>query len=214
MVYYFTVLDHVVYVGRDKYENEELIKYGWPEDVWFHVADMSSAHVYLRLKEGESIETLSEELIMYCAQLVKAKSIKGNKLRSVTVDYTLWSNLCKREDMDVGTIGFHDYSKVRQFVVPRRNRDMLRELKATMEEREPDLAEEKRERDEAELRAFRKKRAAKRALEKAERAERRRIAEERDYARIHDVEDSKEYNDDVEASADASAAIAYEESFM
>ena len=26
-----------LYMGADKYENEELIKYGWPEDVWFHV---------------------------------------------------------------------------------------------------------------------------------------------------------------------------------
>ena len=36
-------------MGRDKFENEELIKHMWPEDVWFHVDDLSSAHVYLRL---------------------------------------------------------------------------------------------------------------------------------------------------------------------
>lgn len=30
--------------------DEELIKWGWPEDVWFHVDEMSSAHVYLRLQ--------------------------------------------------------------------------------------------------------------------------------------------------------------------
>ena len=40
---YFFVLD------------EELIKWGWPEDVWFHVDKLSSAHVYLRLKEGETL---------------------------------------------------------------------------------------------------------------------------------------------------------------
>ncbi|KAF5923527.1 hypothetical protein HPG69_006698 [Diceros bicornis minor] len=28
---------------------EDLIKYGWPEDIWFHVDKLSSAHVYLRL---------------------------------------------------------------------------------------------------------------------------------------------------------------------
>jgi len=22
-------------MGKDKYENEDLIKYGWPEDLWF-----------------------------------------------------------------------------------------------------------------------------------------------------------------------------------
>jgi predicted ribosome quality control (RQC) complex YloA/Tae2 family protein len=42
-------------MGKDKYENEELLKYGFPvkflfkEDLWFHVKDYSSAHVYLRL---------------------------------------------------------------------------------------------------------------------------------------------------------------------
>ena len=32
-----------IYMGRDKYENEELIRYGWPEDLWFHVDKHSSA---------------------------------------------------------------------------------------------------------------------------------------------------------------------------
>lgn len=30
--------------------DEHLIKWGWPEDVWFHVDKVSSAHVYLRLQ--------------------------------------------------------------------------------------------------------------------------------------------------------------------
>lgn len=36
---------------KDKYENEELIRFGLPEDVWFHVDALSSAHVYLRQKK-------------------------------------------------------------------------------------------------------------------------------------------------------------------
>lgn len=38
MVLYFTLSDesYVCYCGIDKFENEELIKYHWPEDVWFH----------------------------------------------------------------------------------------------------------------------------------------------------------------------------------
>ena len=47
---------YTIYMGRDKYENEELIKYGWPEDLWFHVDKMSSAHVYLRLPPGDTID--------------------------------------------------------------------------------------------------------------------------------------------------------------
>ena len=38
-----------VFQGDDKHENENLIKYGFPEDVWFHVDKLSSAHVYLRM---------------------------------------------------------------------------------------------------------------------------------------------------------------------
>ena len=82
----------MIYVGRDKFENEELIKYGWPEDIWyslsfllfsffffffffsfpfffflflyltfnfrFHVDDLSSAHVYVRLQPGQTIGSL------------------------------------------------------------------------------------------------------------------------------------------------------------
>ncbi|KAF6227736.1 hypothetical protein HO173_012066 [Letharia columbiana] len=38
MVYYFTsnVIDPpaTIYVGKDKFENEELIKFGWDCDIW------------------------------------------------------------------------------------------------------------------------------------------------------------------------------------
>ena len=56
MVFFFTCVDerYTVYMGKDKYENEELLKYGWPEDVWFHVDSFSSAHVYLRMPTPEA----------------------------------------------------------------------------------------------------------------------------------------------------------------
>ena len=50
MVYYFTIPEgNFIYMGKDKYENDELIKYSFDEDVWFHADKLSSAHVYLRL---------------------------------------------------------------------------------------------------------------------------------------------------------------------
>lgn len=47
MVFYFTTVDpsYVVYVGRDKHENEDLIKHGWENDVWFHVDKVSIAFI-------------------------------------------------------------------------------------------------------------------------------------------------------------------------
>jgi NFACT protein RNA binding domain len=38
--------------------DEDLIKWGWPEDVWFHVDKVSSAHVYLRLNPVNKIIVL------------------------------------------------------------------------------------------------------------------------------------------------------------
>lgn len=46
---------HTLYMGKDKHENEDLIRYGFPEDVWFHVDNLSSAHVYLRMNRGEKV---------------------------------------------------------------------------------------------------------------------------------------------------------------
>ena len=89
--------------------DEDLIKFGWEEDVWcvrsdtvslclqlmcqgtsmksawwiwlikpqFHVDNLSSAHVYLRLKTGDSWTSIPEALLEDCAQLTKANSIEG-----------------------------------------------------------------------------------------------------------------------------------------
>ena len=61
MVFYFKSRcgNFTIYMGKDKYENEGLIKYGLPEDVWFHVDDLSSAHVYLRMKPGMTMDDIS-----------------------------------------------------------------------------------------------------------------------------------------------------------
>ena len=75
MVLYFRASDGtVIYMGRDKFENEHLIEHGWNEDVWFHVDKLSSAHVYLRCPEGMTVETMPEALIEECAQLVKVRA--------------------------------------------------------------------------------------------------------------------------------------------
>ncbi len=86
MVLFFTSSEgYVIYMGADKYENEDLIKYGLPEDLWFHVDDMSSAHVYLRLNKNQRLEDVSEDTILECAKLVKANSIEGCKMHEVYV---------------------------------------------------------------------------------------------------------------------------------
>ena len=128
MVFYFTSIDdsYVVYMGKDKYENEGLIKYAFPEDVWFHVDNFSSAHVYLRLKPFEDISQIPAAVLEDMAQLTKENSIEGKKQPSVRVIYTLASNLKKTGDMDIGSVTFHDRSKVHTINVPKRNREIVR----------------------------------------------------------------------------------------
>jgi len=61
--------------------DEDLIKYALPQDIWFHVDKLSSAHVYLRLPESiSSWEVIPEPLLVDCAQLVKANSIEGDSM--------------------------------------------------------------------------------------------------------------------------------------
>ncbi|KAK4761803.1 hypothetical protein SAY87_029687 [Trapa incisa] len=191
MVFYFKaraeVGDYTIFMGLDKYENEELIKYGFPEDIWFHVDKMSSAHVYVRMHKGETIDNISEGLLEDCAQLVKANSIQGkpplffilcqpletniinitwawhcNKVNNVDVVYTPWANLKKTASMNVGQVGFHN-------------------PKMTKVERTPDLRAEREavnaaERAERKLQLREKKRR-----EEMERLEKDRQSELRSY---------------------------------
>ena len=45
--------------------------------VWFHVDNMSSAHVYLRMAKGMEWDKLPESLLIDAAQITKANSIEG-----------------------------------------------------------------------------------------------------------------------------------------
>lgn len=71
--------------------DEDLIKFAWPQDVWFHVDKLSSAHVYLRMPDGMTWDHIPEPLLVDCAQLVKANSIEGrvNFAFHSTIDRTI-----------------------------------------------------------------------------------------------------------------------------
>ncbi|KAJ8081156.1 hypothetical protein PM082_017999 [Marasmius tenuissimus] len=133
----------VIYMGRDKVENEELIKYAWPQDLWFHVDKLSSAHVYLRMPEGMSWEAIPEALLTDCAQLVKANSIEGNKKDNLTIIYTPADNLKKTGDMAVGQVSFHNDKRVKRVHVPKRENPIVNRLNKTKVEKEVDHEQER-----------------------------------------------------------------------
>ncbi|EPT00269.1 hypothetical protein FOMPIDRAFT_1023863 [Fomitopsis schrenkii] len=136
----------VIYMGKDKVENEDLIKYAWPQDVWFHVDKLSSAHVYLRMPEGMSWETIPEALLIDCAQLVKANSIEGNKKDNLTIIYTPADNLKKTGDMAVGQVSFHNDKRVKRVHVAKRENPIVNRLNKTKVERQVDHEQERIER--------------------------------------------------------------------
>ncbi|KAJ6477188.1 cytoplasmic protein [Mycena vitilis] len=134
-----------LYMGRDKVENEDLIKYAYPGDVWFHVDKLSSAHVYIRLPEDGSItwDAIPEALLTDCAQLVKANSIEGNKKDNLTIIYTPADNLKKTGDMAVGQVSFHSDKKVKRVHVAKRENVIVNRLNKTKTERVVDHEQER-----------------------------------------------------------------------
>ncbi|KAK5110388.1 hypothetical protein LTR62_006096 [Meristemomyces frigidus] len=155
--------------------DEDLIAHGWPEDIWFHVDNLSSAHIYLRLPPPNSPDqwkSISESLLADCAQLTKANSIEGNKKDNVTVIYTPWSNLKKSGSMATGQVGFKDNKLVRRVYVEKRENAIINRLNKTRVEKFPDLRQERMDRD-------REERKAERIVLQEKKKEEARVAEER-----------------------------------
>ncbi|NWV04188.1 CCD25 protein, partial [Ptilonorhynchus violaceus] len=192
MVFYFTSCAvpnvYTIYMGKDKYENEDLIKYGWPEDVWFHVDKLSSAHVYLRLHKGQTMDDIPKEVLIDCAHLVKANSIQGCKMNNVTVVYTPWSNLRKTPDMDVGQIGFHRQKDVKVLTVEKKVNEILNRLEKTRVEKFPDLAAEREARDREERSEKKAQIQELRRREKEEMKKKKELEELRSYSSLMKAE--------------------------
>jgi hypothetical protein len=195
---------HYIYMGRDKVENEDLSEcraqsprppprpssadptLTSTEDVWFHVDKLSSAHVYMRVKKGQTWDDLTEEELEDCSQLVKANSIQGNKESGVWIVYTPWANLKKLPRMEVGQVGYHDLKLVRRIKVEKRQNEIVNRLNKTKREEFPDLAAERdaydKEIREEKKQAFREAENARLEEERMREAER----DARDYKHIMD----------------------------
>lgn len=78
----------------------------------FHVDKMSSAHVYVRLHKGQTIDDISEGLLEDCAQLVKANSIQGKICSDsffIYFYYILFSRICLFNLCGLASILPHQY---------------------------------------------------------------------------------------------------------
>eukprot|EP01069_Polyplicarium_translucidae_P006452 Polyplicarium_translucidae@DN2967_c0_g1_i2.p1 len=134
-----------IYMGRDKFENELMLQHGWPEDVWFHVSGVSSAHVYLRLPTGVSIDAIPQSVLNEVAQIVKNNSITGKKAQRLDVIYTPWENV--KPLKEPGHVTFVDESLVRTMCDVVKDKDVANRLEKARTEPHMNLKVERRQRD-------------------------------------------------------------------
>lgn len=199
MVFFFKSRDGWdIYMGTDKYENDKLIQHSFPNDIWFHVDEVSSAHVYLRLDfdrlapsgEAYTIDNIPSGTLEDCVQLVKANSISGHKMPTVTVIYTYVSNLRKDiQHMDVGTVGFHNEKDVHRVQHVSTDKMIVKRVEKTRAERT--VADLKKDREERErvLRVRHKEESKKRYEEKVAAEKARKEEEEiRSYSSVMKTE--------------------------
>jgi len=126
----------VIYMGKDKFENEHLLKHSHPKNIWFHVDNYSSAHLYLQLSNEDQLLTfdtlkIDDSILKQLAQLTKANSIKANKLNNITIIYTPVNNLYTDGSMDAGTVTFHNPKKVKRIVVAKKENAIVNKLNKT-----------------------------------------------------------------------------------
>lgn len=204
MVFYFTsnVVQPPVtlFMGLDKYENEDLIKWGWPEDVWFHVDKVSSAHVYLRLNPGQTLDDVPTAVIEDACQLVKANSINGNKMNNIDIVYTMWDNLKKTAGMEVGQVAFHRDKDVRKMRIEKRCNEIVNRLNKTKREEHPDFRAEREKRDAAE-RAEKKAKA--RDVREREKEDEKRRQEEKELRSYNSLMKSENMTSNYDAGNDS-----------
>lgn len=131
--------ESVIYMGKDKFENDPLIRKSHPKNLWFHVDKHSSAHLYLKLdaeQQGQKFEDLhlDEGLLTQIGQLTKANSIKANKLNNITIIYTPVDNLRSDGLMDVGTVTFVNPQKLKRIHIAKKDNAIINKLNKTKTE--------------------------------------------------------------------------------
>lgn len=162
----------------------------------------SSAHVYLRLQAGETIDDIPAAVIEDAAQLVKANSIAGNKVNNIEVVYTPWANLKKTAAMEVGEVSFHRDRDVRKIRVEKRLNDTVNRLNKTKIESHPDFQAEREKRDALERDDQKQVLRARRDAEKEAERKRKEDAELRSYSSLMSGDRMRTNQDDGNESDD------------
>ncbi|KAJ5071571.1 duf814-related protein [Anaeramoeba ignava] len=210
MVRVFTISrGYTVYMGKDKFENELLIKYALPEDIWFHVENLSSAHVYLRLKPEDNFKNIALDLLKDCVQLVKYNSIKGSKQQKVSIIYTPASNLLKKKGMQAGEVAYKNYNLQKRIKNVQKDSEILRRIKKTETEMSVDVLKKEKESKAQEIKTEAKLKELKAQKEKEEEEKRKNEEKEKKEKYEKEMEKYKVSNQEMDMTFEE-----FEDDFM
>ncbi len=98
--------DKLIYVGKNNIQNDFItFKKSSRIDTWFHVKDLTGAHVVI------TTQTPNEEEIRLCAQLAAYFS-KARQSSSIPVNYSLVKNLKKIPGNKLGMVSMKEYNTI------------------------------------------------------------------------------------------------------
>ncbi|KAK8086323.1 JLP2 DnaJ-Like Protein 2 [Apiospora phragmitis] len=151
MVYYFTSAAVTpaayVYVGKDKFENEELIKHGWEEDVWYVPRRQALLGPHLPAPaRGRDLGRDPGAPGGGPGAADQGELDRGQQEGQRDGHLHALVEPKKDGSMAVGQVSFKDPRKVRRVLVPERENAVVNRLNKTKVERHPDLRQEKEDR--------------------------------------------------------------------
>ena len=81
-----------IHIGKNAQENWDLIDASTPDDIWFHIKDLPSSHVFLRT--NRKLKCIPRNVLIRCACLCKQKS-QSKSMKNCEIIYTEISNVKK-----------------------------------------------------------------------------------------------------------------------
>ena len=76
-------ITYTILCGKSAKSNNDLLDNASPDDVWFHVADAPSGHVFLVNPECNPVSKLPRQVITRCACICKATTKTSKKCRVI-----------------------------------------------------------------------------------------------------------------------------------
>ena len=92
-------IKYKIKVGKNKFENWNIIDEADQNDIWFHVESNPSPHVVLHMiSDNNILKNIPKKIIIECAILCKENSKYKNN-QKVSIIYTQIKNIVKGEDV-------------------------------------------------------------------------------------------------------------------